>query len=42
MISGIGSGMAVVKKNVLNRLKGKLSLNNKAGRGITVKIKVPL
>jgi len=42
MISGIGSGMAVVRKNVLNRLKGKLSLNNKTGRGITVKIKIPL
>ncbi len=42
MISGMGVGMSVVKKNIIGRLKGKLSITNKADRGILLKMSIPV
>ncbi len=41
MISGMGSGMSVVKNNILNQLNGKLSISSKEGEGVTFKIRIP-
>lgn len=42
MVSGVGVGMSVVKKNVFKGLKGKLSLTNKPGKGIRLIITIPV
>ncbi len=42
MISGMGVGMSVVKKNIIDTLKGKLSIKNKTERGIILKMSIPL
>ncbi len=41
MISGMGAGMSVVRKNIISQLKGKLSIVNKADRGILLKMSIP-
>ncbi|MCK5568633.1 MAG: hypothetical protein KAJ15_02890, partial [Spirochaetes bacterium] len=41
VLSGVGAGMAVVRNNILNILKGKLELTNRPGRGISIKIVFP-
>ncbi|MCK5673545.1 MAG: hypothetical protein KAH95_09220 [Spirochaetales bacterium] len=42
MVSGVGVGMSVVKKNIFKELKGKFSLTNKPGRGIKIRITIPV
>ena len=41
MVSGVGVGMTVVKKNIFKELKGNLSITNKPGRGIKIRITIP-
>jgi len=41
MISGTGVGMSVIRKNVFRSLQGKLSLTNRPGEGIRVRIVIP-
>jgi len=42
MISGAGVGMSVVKKNIYKELKGKFTLTNRPGRGIKIRITIPV
>jgi len=42
MVSGVGVGMSVVKKNIFKELKGKISLTNRPGRGIKIRITIPV
>jgi chemotaxis protein histidine kinase CheA len=41
MVSGTGVGMSVIRKNVFRGLQGKLSLTNRPGEGVRVRITVP-
>lgn len=41
MVSGVGVGMSVVKKNIYKELKGTLSLKNNPGNGIKINISIP-
>ena len=41
MVSGMGVGMSVVKKNIIGNLKGKLSISNKEGKGFLLKMNIP-
>ncbi len=42
MVSGAGVGMSVVKKNIYKELKGKFTLTNRPGRGIKIRITIPV
>ncbi len=41
-VAGVGVGMAVVKDLIMNRLNGRISLTNKPGKGIILRMKVPV
>ncbi len=41
MISGMGVGMSVVRKNITHRLKGKLGVVNRGDKGVLFKISIP-
>jgi len=42
MVSGMGVGMSVVRKNITDQMNGKLGIVNKGDRGVTFKISIPL
>ncbi len=42
MVSGAGAGMSSVKKNVMQKLNGKMSIANNPGKGIVVKMGIPV